>query len=655
MEAPFKVVPTSPGNFVRYWALMSRHIHGFIRKQPATPGEFELSAEVRRRARLQTLYYRNLFSREDCISTLLAVLSKLDQQSEAALGYRLSELFASMVKLAALVEGRIRVFGGNLNDLLHSPHREKVEAAIEFFSSSYPVAGRAWRYGETRFEDLEQLRLAGFQMSELSWPSAFTLTRATLEEQFPVAIVDALYDLSLAPGELKDTNPEHIYLKNPIWKKPYIRLPDGSLFAALPQLVFSFPFAIMEGLMADHEKLEVAYEDARADSLEQAIEALLSTAMPSATIYRGVVWDDPNTGKTWENDVVALLGNFIFVFEAKSGRIKDAARRGGDLSLRKNFKELFVEPGEQGWRLQNYLDTCRQTAAFRLRSDNSTLHFQLDRPKVVFRYSVCFEHFANLTSAKHYLTSLGLISSDTAWAPVLSLGELHMICRYLDTELAVQHYLTRRSSIDDIIEFDGDEQDILSLYLTNGLYLDPTELEGKRVMFHASDTPVRLPKTPRSDRRETEVPVALSLMWHQIVQELYRNTDQRHRFDIINTILNQFPPSLFNFEKRVRRFRRGVPHNGEDVAITKFAVGGKLFVVACLLAKIPLDPGEWQDFGRHIVGMFAEQADAVDCATFLFMRRSKERTFDGVSFYRYGFKQKPTALTDSTIPVGSQP
>jgi hypothetical protein len=425
-----------------------------------------------------------------------------------------------------------------VNDVLLSPHREKVEAAIEFFRSSYPVAARAWRYGETRFEDLKQLRLAGFQMSELSWPSAFTFDRATLEGQFPAAIVDVFYDLSLVPGELKDTNPEHIYLNNPIWTKPYIRLADGSLFAALPQLIFSFPFAIMEGLMVGQKTLEVAYENARADYLEQSIVALLETAMPSATIYRGVVWDDPNTGKTWENDVVALLGNFIFVFEAKSGRIKGAARRGGDLSLRKNFKELFVEPGEQGWRLQNYLDTCRQSAAFRLKSDNSPLDLHLDRPKVVFRYSVCFEHFANLTSAKHYLKGLGLIGSDTAWAPVLSLGELHMICRYLDTELAAQHYLTRRSSAEDLIDFDGDEQDILSLYLTNGFCLDPTELEGKRVLFHASDTPVRLPKKPRSDRRAIDVPVALSPMWRQIIQELYRNSDHRHRFDIIDTVLN---------------------------------------------------------------------------------------------------------------------
>lgn len=172
-------------------------------------------------------------------------------------------------------------------------------------------------------------------------------------------------------------------------------------------------------------------------------------------------------------------------------------------------------------------------------------------------------------------------------------------------------------------------------------------------MFQASDTPVRLPKTPRSDRRETEVPVALPPMWKEIVQELYRNSEQRHRFDIINTLLNQFPPSLLEFEKRIRRFRRGVSHNGEDVAIIKFAVGRKVFVVACHLAKAPLDPYEWQDFGRKIVSMFAGQSEVVDCATFLFKRRSKESTFDGVSFYRYGFKPRPTALTDSTIPIGS--
>ncbi|MGB6795140.1 MAG: hypothetical protein WBE48_00820 [Xanthobacteraceae bacterium] len=71
--------------------------------------------------------------------------------------------------------------------------------------------------------------------------------------------------------------------------------------------------------------------------------------MPSAEVYERVIWSDPKTGKGFENDVVALIGNTIFLFEAKAGRIADAARRGGALSLERNFKELFVEPGEQAY------------------------------------------------------------------------------------------------------------------------------------------------------------------------------------------------------------------------------------------------------------------------------------------------------------------
>ena len=134
-------------------------------------------------------------------------------------------------------------------------------------------------------------------------------------------------------------------------------------------------------------------------------------------------------------------------------------------------------------------------------------------------------------------------------------------------------------------------------------------------------------------------------MWKEIVRELYLDTAQRHRFDIIDTILNQLPPALFDFERRVRRFRRGVPleENG-DTAITRFVVGQRLFVVACHFARVPPNPDEWQEFGRYVVGMFADHDKIVECATFLFMRRSKERTFDGVSFYRYGFGARPADL-----------
>jgi hypothetical protein len=230
--------------------------------------------------------------------------------------------------------------------------------------------------------------------------------------------------------------------------------------------------------------------------------------MPSAAIYRGVAWDDPDTGQTWENDVVAVVGNFIFIFEAKSGWIKDASRRGGTLSLRKNFKELFVEPGEQSGRLENYLNTQQRTAQLHLKGTTQPVDLRLDNPKVVFTFSICIEHFAALTSARRYLKELGLVSDLTPWAPVLSLRELQMIVRFLDSEVSLIHYLTRRATLEQVLDFEGDEQEILSAYLTNGLWVDKEvleeALEGYILPLHGLDAKVRLPKVARSDRTVVE-------------------------------------------------------------------------------------------------------------------------------------------------------
>jgi hypothetical protein len=628
--------PTAPESFVRYWLLLRRHLHGFIRKLPEIGNQTDAEKHVSRRVRLQTLYYRNLFSREGCEEALNGILSRIDDPSEAALGYKLSHLFGAAVRVTDLVQERLRTFRDHLYRLMTTKKRSEIVECIDFFRSAYPLADRVWRDRTDRFTDLEILRNAVFQMSEFAHPWIYTLTRADLEAEFAAPITEALFRLAIEPGSLSDINPEHIYLNNPIWQRPYILRADGSLFVALPQLIFSFPFVIIEALMEGHPPLEAAYESARASYLEEAITALVSTAMPSAAIYRGVAWDDPDTGQTWENDVVAVVGNFIFIFEAKSGRIKDAARRGGTLSLRKNFKELFVEPGEQSGRLENYLNTRQRTAHLRLKATSQPVDLRLDNPKVVFTFSICIEHFAALTSARHYLKELGLVSDLTPWAPVLSLGELQMIVRFLDSEVSFIHYLTRRATLEQVLNFDGDEQDILSAYLINGLWVDSEFLDGRRVLFFGSDAPVRFPKVARSDRTVVELQgISLPPLWQAIVRELYREKDQRHRFDIINVILNQMPPALADFERRIRRFRRGISPTDGDMAVLKFPIGSKVFVLAIYLAKKQPDGVEWQDMGRNLVRMLMPEGGGVECATFMFVRRSRETTFDGVSFYRY--------------------
>ena len=58
-----------------------------------------------------------------------------------------------------------------------------------------------------------------------------------------------------------------------------------------------------------------------------------------------------------------------------------------------------------------------------------------------------------------------------------------MISRYLDSEAAAQHYLTRRATLEDVLNFEGDQQDLLSLYLTNGFWFGDEILDTRVLRF----------------------------------------------------------------------------------------------------------------------------------------------------------------------------
>ena len=98
-----------------------------------------------------------------------------------------------------------------------------------------------------------------------------------------------------------------------------------------PNLFYSFPFQIFEKQFLEGKPgLEHAYSDARAEFLEDMIEAhIFATGIMGAKTYRKVMWRDEPAGETHENDVVAVIGNTIFLFEVKPESWDDVARRGG--------------------------------------------------------------------------------------------------------------------------------------------------------------------------------------------------------------------------------------------------------------------------------------------------------------------------------------
>jgi hypothetical protein len=631
-----KRIPAAPSNMERLFTELPKLFYGFLGMQRTRYPETDERAHLIRKVRSQTTYQRNSFLKSDCETVVPGILSRLDDLAERETGFRFSEMYAALLAVTEKIRDRQTIFFDHWPQAREAVAEAEVISHIEFYCSISDVVKRAWTLAREQCISIGELKWAAFQLSELCKSWIFTLPKAELRQELGDRTVEFFEQISYKPGDLASTSIEHLFLNNPIWRRPLVSLDEHTFFLPTPSLIYSFPLEIFEAFMPPDSDLGRAYSQARSSYLEAAIQQHISSAMPSARTYRHVVWDDPEAGRTYENDVVALIGNTIFLFEAKSGRLDDAARRGGELRLLRNFKELFVEPGIQAARLERYLNTKGKDAQLQLKDTGELISLDLERPKIVHKFSICIEHFASLTSAKHNLKLLSAIEDDSAWAPVLSIGELLHLWRYLDTEISFYHYLTRRATLEDLIDFEGDELDILSTYLVNGLCLDSEAIKERKIIFLEMDHAVKEDRTPRSDRTEFHVyGVPLTRYWQMVLNEIYRNKEQRHRFDIIQCILNQDPFALADIDRRGHRWRTGLGGKNHDIIFSRYVIGERVFVLGYYLSKYPMENEEWRECSRTFAqGAAGGLFGVTDCVVLLRCKRSREQTIDGASFFR---------------------
>jgi hypothetical protein len=640
-----KPVPASAHSMVRLWRLAMNNLVAYMTEiGPNT--DTDTDTELTYRIRLRTISYRNFFSSDDAMDVIPTLFSHMDAVARRELGYALSDFARALFEIFKTIGERFykRIERENL-----LRKGLNVDGVVEGMLQGSERTQRTWRLMDARAASQQIRGQAAFQMAEMLCAPLFTFDRHILVERFGEPIATALFSCALPFGAIAETDLPRIYLANPIWKRPFIALDADTLFLPLPVLIISFPFLIIEGLIDGHAKLQAAYSAARARYLEEDVKRIVRQSLPSAAIYHGVKWTDPDSGLGYENDIVAVLGMHVLIFEAKSGKLSSSSRRGGVKSLKTNFAELFVKPGEQATRLEMLL--ARRLDDFKLVDRNGDI-VRIDPagPSVVHKFGICIEQFASVTSSRKLFRELGLLERDREWAPILTLGELRMISARLDTELSFFHYLTRRATIDDLLDFIADEQDLLALYLSNGFAFDAQALQGRQVVFHKADAKVRGRATPRGDRREfATLGVTLPPMWRLIAKEFYQGS-HRHRFDVLVSILNQHPSALTKMEERVRRWRSGAGLGQGNTLTNHTIIGDRVFVVAVHMAKEPPPDEQSWNIQSGIIGQdLARKLGATDCVVILKVRRSNELTFDGFGFFRVlPSSHRPSAATHVT-------
>ena len=297
---------------------------------------------------------------------------------------------------------------------------------------------------------------------DLQLPFVYTFLASDVAEflSFDKDKVSAILDeYVLEWGELDKHVTEGFHLSNPMWKKPLVKLGDGTYFCPLPASFFSFVIPCMEEILSDYP---VAISKRRAEYLEDKVAQIVERRVPGSNIKRNFKWVED--GKNYETDLIAFIDSFALVIECKSGKITPSALRGAPDRLRRHIRELLIEPNQQSLRLKKRLEflSSNQNVMDPLRDE---IGYDLGKVHVVVRVSVCLEDFGTIQSSLNQLEDTGWLPADFTPCPTMNLADFETLFDLLEHPVQILHYLMRREGIEASFGHLADELDLLGLYL----------------------------------------------------------------------------------------------------------------------------------------------------------------------------------------------
>ncbi|MEW8143914.1 MAG: hypothetical protein AB2765_11060 [Candidatus Thiodiazotropha endolucinida] len=196
---------------------------------------------------------------------------------------------------------------------------------------------------------------------------------------------------SLLLGSLKEYTPDYIYLSNPVWNAPLIKMENGSFFCLIPQVFFSFVLENLDKLVEPISDQDLS--ERKSDYLEKKVKEIICRRFPDGMTASSVKWFIE--GVQYETDLVTFIDSYALVVEVKSGKITVEAKRGAQKRLQKHIDELLIKPNIQSKRFQDRLIELISNPNIEdeLREK---LPVDLSQINKIVRVSVTFDDFASV-------------------------------------------------------------------------------------------------------------------------------------------------------------------------------------------------------------------------------------------------------------------
>lgn len=375
-------------------------------------------------------------------------------------------------------------------------------------------------------------------------------------------------------GALKDYPTEYIFLDNPIWKKPLIKLENNKYCWPILGLFLHICIELMESIFINNENLKKKYEHIRSKYLENAIESLFKQGFPEAKIYKNYFWKN-ESNKSFENDILVLFESFAIVIEARSGKISQKARRGADQTLERDIKKLLVKPSNQSY---NFAANLKSNSKIEILVNNQKVIIDASKIKKVIRLSVTLDLFGPLGSKLPDLYEAGFIKDKSHLSPSMTLADLELLIDLLETYSEKIHYLIFREQFEKESKYNADELDLLVFYMQTCFSFKKEELENLILNIYGSSLLLdnyylgKYEFKGKNKGRNVPKPrPRRTLWWHDVLLELEnRKTD--NWIDLGFILLNTPYEAQINFGKNLKQYMKSIKKSQNMSDLKSFSV-----------------------------------------------------------------------------------
>jgi hypothetical protein len=444
--------------------------------------ESERSARlIEQTIRLHTLAVRNAGFADQVTAQLRGVFARLDEDHQVREGIRLSPLVAMWERLTKVLEGRVSDHMDGLQGALSM--RDPLSRIEEYckWRNYKPNVVRdmiaAWR--EAGGEP-DRAAAICINDADLLLPQLYVFDLSDFAAAFPEpvdedALLNTLVHWSYSPQDLVGHNRNHLFLDNPIWERPLLRMGERRFYWPILEIFHSFGLEMLESLVSRHSDLREKYfSKARSTYLPDRVAELMRNAFPMGQVFCGSLWQNDVERTKGENDVLVIVDAIALVIECKSGRFTDKSRRGHPQRLKKDIQELLNDAATQTQDFVRVLRKARGPVEFNtLRGEIN--RFDPTKIRQFVRLTITLDYLGPFICAVKELTAAGLLSEDAKECPTISLVDLENIFDLLDSPLQKLHYLKRRAELPPRLDMFGDELDLLALYLANAFNLGELE------------------------------------------------------------------------------------------------------------------------------------------------------------------------------------